>query len=154
MGRIARTRRAPPKKGVFVAVGYGGRRMVSADGVAWEITAEWGEKGGDDSNNLMGLAFGKGKFVAVGGGGRGRRRRRPGHVLASADGRAWKEVKKLPFRVNPVLFGNDRFVAGGPDRKALVVGRRRGVDARAADRVQGAGLGVWFRRGAAATGCS
>ena len=53
----------------WVAVGYGGRRMISHDGIKWEITAEWAENGGDDSNNLMGLAFGLGKFVSVGGGG-------------------------------------------------------------------------------------
>lgn len=47
----------------WVAFGYGGRRMISHDRVKWEITAEWAAKGGDDSNNPMGAAFGKGKPV-------------------------------------------------------------------------------------------
>ena len=38
---------------VFTAVGYGGRRMVSTDGLNWQITAEWAQTGGDDGNNLM-----------------------------------------------------------------------------------------------------
>ncbi len=54
---------------LWLAVGYGGSRIISHDGLKWEITAEWAEKGGDDSNNLMGLAYGHGMFVAVGGGG-------------------------------------------------------------------------------------
>ena len=102
----------PPRDGAFVAVGYGGRRMVSKDGVAWEIAAEWKENGGDDSNNLMGLASGKGKFVAVGGAA-------VGHVLTSTDGKEWKEVHKAKSRVNPVVFGGERFVAGGPDRTLI-----------------------------------
>ena len=33
---------------LFVAVGYGGRRIISTDGLKWEITAEWAQPGGDD----------------------------------------------------------------------------------------------------------
>ena len=106
-----------PRRGAFVAVGYGGRRLYSADGVAWEIAAEWQANGGDDSNNLMGLTFGKGNFVAVGGGGAGKTG--GGHILVSSDGKAWREVKSFSSRVNPVLFGDGRFVAGGPDRRLL-----------------------------------
>jgi hypothetical protein len=103
----------------FVAVGYGGRRLLSSDGVNWEITAQWAENGGDDSNNLMGLAYGLGKFVAVGGGGWSRETQ-AGHILVSTDGREWREVYKAPFRVNPIVFGDNRFVAGGPDRTLLL----------------------------------
>ena len=106
----------PAEQGVYVAVGYGGRRLLSRDGSTWEITAEWAENGGDDNNNLMGLAFGKGKFVAVGGGG-GSKDGKGGRILVSSDGKTWKETKTMSFRVNPVLFGNARFVVGGPDRK-------------------------------------
>ncbi len=111
----------PPKKadGVFVAVGYGGRRLVSADGVKWEVTAEWSEKGGDDSDNLLSVVYGKGKFVAAGGGTPKREKEIGGHILVSKDGRGWKEAHTAKFRVHPVLFGNDRFVAGGPARNVL-----------------------------------
>jgi hypothetical protein len=101
----------------FVAVGYGGRRIVSDDGKKWEIAAEWQENGGDDSNNLMSVVFAKEKFVAVGGGGGGKTG--GGHVLVSRDGREWKEVFTLPNRIHPIVFGNDRFVAGGTNRKLL-----------------------------------
>ena len=82
---------------VWVAVGYGGRRMSSTDGVKWEITAEWAEKGGDDSNNLMGLAYGLGKFVAVGGGGWSRETQ-GGHILVSKDGRDGREIGRASCR--------------------------------------------------------
>jgi hypothetical protein len=103
----------------FVAVGYGGRRIVSIDGKEWTIAAEWAEKGGDDSNNLMSVVFGQGKFVAVGGGGGGPFGKAAGHVLVSKDGEKWNEVFTSKFRIHPVLFGNDRFVAGGPSRNFL-----------------------------------
>src|SRR5208337_3583632 len=61
-------RAAPEKTGVYVAVGYGGRRLRSTDGMNWDIAAEWSEKGGDDRNNLISVAYGNGTFVAVGGG--------------------------------------------------------------------------------------
>ena len=102
----------------WVAVGYGGRRMISNDGVKWEVTAEWAEKGGDDSNNLMGLAYGFGKFVAVGGGGFSKDKQGE-HVVVSKDGREWKEVHSEPFRVSPVVFSGKRFVAGGTERSLL-----------------------------------
>jgi hypothetical protein len=104
--------------GVFVGVGYGGRRIVSPDGKVWKISAEWSEKGGDDSNNLLSVVYAKGKFVAVGGGGGGPTGK--GHVLVSTDGATWKEVYTARFRIHPVLFGNGRFVAGGPGRNFLV----------------------------------
>ncbi|OWK38622.1 hypothetical protein [Fimbriiglobus ruber] len=109
---------APPKTGVYVAVGYGGRRLRSTDGVNWEIAAEWKVNGGDDRDNLISVAFGNGTFVAVGGGvtdknGLG------GRILTSTDGKEWAEHPGRKFRVSPVLFGNGRFVAGGPDYRLL-----------------------------------
>ena len=101
---------------VWVAVGYGGRRMVSTDGENWKITAEWAQPGGDDSNNLMGLVYAQKKFVAVGGGGGGRSG--GGHVLISTDGTTWREVWEAPGRINPIVYGDGRFVVGGP-RKQL-----------------------------------
>jgi hypothetical protein len=99
----------------WLGVGYGGRRMVSHDGLNWEITAEWAPNGKDDSNNLMSAAFGAGKFIVVGGGGWSKDTQ-AGHILTSGDGRKWEEVKTLPFRVNPVVHNGRRFLAGGPNR--------------------------------------
>jgi hypothetical protein len=126
--------------------------MVSTDGVKWEITAEWAEKGGDDANNLMGLAYGHGKFVAVGGGGWSKDTQ-AGHILVSKDGREWKEVHKEPFRVNPIVFGGGRFVAGGPERTLLLSddGEKWSKGAQlAADGFPG--WAMWFRNGAYGNG--
>lgn len=88
--------------------------MLSTNGLDWTITEEWEVGGGDNSNNLMSAVFAQGKFVAVGGGGGGPTA--GGHVLVSTDGRTWKETWKAKNRVNPIVFGGDRFVVGGPDR--------------------------------------
>src|SRR6478609_2757018 len=92
---------------LWLAVGYGGRRMISTDGKTWEITAEWAQPGADDSNNLMSAVWARNQFVVVGGGGGGPTS--AGHILVSKDGREWKEVHTDKARVNPVLFGADRF---------------------------------------------
>jgi hypothetical protein len=97
---------APPHQGMFVAVGYGGRRISSADGINWIHDTEWAADGGDDDNCLFSVAFGKGKFVAVGGGAS------VGHIVVTRDGATWKEVFTGRTRVTPILFGNSRFVAG------------------------------------------
>ncbi len=102
---------------LFVAAGYGGRRMVSTDGLNWKITAEWAQPGGDDGNNLMSAVFAQGKFVVVGGGGGGMSG--DGHILVSTDGVNWKEVHSAKNRINPVVYGDGRFVAGAPGRKLL-----------------------------------
>lgn len=104
--------------GLYVAVGYGGRRMTSRDGITWENVQQWAEEGKDDSNNLMSLTYGLGKFVCVGGGGWSKETQ-AGHILVSTDGKNWREVTKYPFRVNPVLFHEKLFVAGGPSKQLL-----------------------------------
>ncbi len=35
-------------KGIFVAAGYGGRRMSSRDGIHWENVQQWAEMGDGD----------------------------------------------------------------------------------------------------------
>lgn len=136
----------------WVAVGYGGRRMVSTDGIKWDITAQWAEKGGDDSNNLMGLAYGHGKFVAVGGGGWSKDTQ-AGHILVSPDGRDWREVHKNPFRVNPVVFGAGRFIAGGSNRTLLWSEDGERWERGAQVAAEGfPGYAMWFRNGAFGNG--
>jgi len=105
------------EKEFFVAVGYGGRRMVSTDGLHWEITAEWAQPGGDDGNNLMSAVYAQKQFVVVGGGGGGNSGN--GHILTSQDGRTWKEVYSAKNRINPIVYGGERFVVGAPGRKLL-----------------------------------
>ena len=108
---------AAEEEGIWVAAGYGGRRMISEDGQTWSITGEWSQPGGDDSHNLMSAVYAEGKFVVVGGGGGGRFGTPGGHVLVSRDGREWKETWSPQSRVNPIVFGDGRFVVGGPQRK-------------------------------------
>ncbi len=95
---------------LWLAVGYGGRRMISTDGKTWEITAEWQEAGGDDGNNLMSAVWAKNQFVVTGGGGGGKDG--AGHILVSKDGREWTETHKDKARINPIVFGAERFVVG------------------------------------------
>ena len=135
--------------GTFVAVGYGGRRMSSTDGIHWENVQQWEEKGGDNSNNLISIAYGNGLFVAVGGGGWSRDSQ-AGHILVSSDGKDWTEVLKLPNRISPVMFGNGRFVAGGPDK--TLWWSADGKKWQPGAKVDFKGWAFWFRSGAYGNG--
>ncbi len=137
----------------IVAVGYGGRRMTSPDGITWENVQQWAEKGGDDSNNLISIAFGQGKFVCVGGGGWSKETQ-AGHILLSTDGKEWREVAKYPFRVSPVLFLGDRFVAGGPAKQLLwsMDGEKWSEGEAVKLPPELPGWAFWFRNGAAGNG--
>ena len=95
-----------PASGVFVAVGYGGRRMRSTDGLRWENDQRWSDEAKDDDNVLFNVAFGAGRFVAVGGGAK------VGHILSTRDGREWTELPSWKGRVATIAYGNGRFVAG------------------------------------------
>lgn len=68
---------------VFVAVGAGGHRMVSQDGIHWDRHAEWG-KPGHDQNDLNVVTFFKGAAYAGGGFFSGR-------VAATRDGVQWSD---------------------------------------------------------------
>jgi hypothetical protein len=90
-------------KGVFVAVGYSGVRMLSRDGgKTWgDIKMSGGS--GDDGNLLRAVSFGDGMFVAAG-----------WKIWTSTDGANWTE------RANPanqwmggLEFGNGIFVGAG-----------------------------------------
>jgi len=100
-----------PVAGTWVAVGYGGRRLVSTDGKTWEQTAQWVENGGDDDNLLRGLTYGNGKFVAVGGS-------KTAPIVSSEDGRTWKEQRLTGGWLGDVAYGNGTFVTvGGGGRR-------------------------------------
>jgi hypothetical protein len=126
----------PP--GLFVAVGYGGRRIATRDGHTWLHDQELAPDGGDDDNCLFSVAYGKGRFVAVGGGAR------IGRVMTTADGKDWREVKSYRFRVNPVLFGNGRFLAG---TQKQIETSDDGETWQTAGKIDAKG-GLYFRQGA------
>lgn len=92
--------------GLFVAVGYGGRRMTSRDGVNWENDQRWSDEAKDNDDVLFNITFGAGRFIAVGGGSR------TGHILSTIDGREWKSLQDVKGRVATIAFGHGLFVAG------------------------------------------
>ncbi len=101
---------APTSTNLYVAVGYGGRRLASADGLHWTHDQNWSEISADDDNVLFNVAFGAGKFVAVGGA------TKVGHVLTTRDGQNWDEPFKYKSRIATVSFGNTWFVACSGDK--------------------------------------
>lgn len=96
---------------VFVAAGYGTRRIISCDfGLTWKNDVADVQNGGDDNTLVRGLAAGQGKFVmAIGGGGSQRLR-------TSDNGVDWTDTLTRTSGYNgysDVTYGNGRFVAGG-----------------------------------------
>ena len=92
--------------GLFVAVGYGGRRIISHDGFSWENDQRWSDEAKDNDDVLFNVAFGAGCFIAVGGGSQ------VGHIISTRDGREWRSLQDVKGRVATVAFGHGRFVAG------------------------------------------
>lgn len=91
--------------GLFVAVGYGGRRLVSSDGFTWEEIQHPGNETGGSDETLCDIAYGADRFVAVGGDAA------TGLIMSSRDGRRWRGLPGTVGRVATVAFGNGRFVA-------------------------------------------
>jgi hypothetical protein len=91
---------------LWVAVGYGGRRLSSRDGLVWDHEQRWSDAAMDDDNVLFNVAYGLGRFVAVGGGAK------TGHILSTTDGREWHPLPEVKGRVATISFGQGRFVAG------------------------------------------
>ena len=87
---------------MFVAVGHGGLRISSADGVEWK-----NEQLGKEGETYRSVAYGNGVFAAVGGFGYGDQL-----MAVSTDGIAWKVTQK-PKTTNyrSVFFGNGKFLA-------------------------------------------
>ncbi len=67
----------------FLAVGHGGHRMLSRDGLKWELHQEWGKPGHDQNDLNLAVNF-KGMFIAAGGYFSGR-------ITATRDGRTWSD---------------------------------------------------------------
>ncbi len=95
--------------GLFVAVGYGGRRLSSLDGQTWTSDQRWSDIVADDDNVLFNIAYGLNRFLAVGGGAK------IGHILSTTDGQTWTELPQWKGRVATIVFaegGVHRFIAG------------------------------------------
>ena len=95
---------SPP--GGFVAVGDDGRRMSSRDGRRWENDTRWNDPADAGNRALLNVAFGLGRFVAVGGGAE------KGRILTTRDGMEWRELPALRGCVGTIVFGGGRFIAG------------------------------------------
>lgn len=101
--------------GQFVAVGPAGRIYSSSDGISWTLLTHSpiGLLQEDQTQHVKGIAFGNGRYVAVGktideGTNRA-------FVLTSADGAAWRrepdgETVRFP---SDIAFGNGLFVVTG-----------------------------------------
>src|SRR6185312_7615167 len=77
---------APPPRAAgewFLAVGHGGHRMLSKDGVAWGHHVSWGPPKHDQNDLNVAVSF-KGAFFAGGGYFSGR-------LTATRDGAAWSD---------------------------------------------------------------
>lgn len=79
----------------FVAVGVSGNIGYSADGISWEGVSS------PTGTMLQGVAYGAGRFVAVG----------ANVVVSSADGRTWQQETTNGGSTS-IVFGNGAFVAG------------------------------------------
>jgi hypothetical protein len=95
---------APQPGGVFVAVGYGGRRVRSLDdGQTWVDDASLEPMGGDDMALLRTVAHGDPGFVALG-----------WRSMTSPDGQAWNDHgANIGQWIGAVTFATGQFVAVG-----------------------------------------
>jgi hypothetical protein len=92
---------------LFVAVGYGGRRMSSADGIHWANDVVVDPQGGDDDNLFRGVGFVAGHFVAVGGSAQGQN-------ATTSDGASWAfHTPAGAWIADAVPLGSAVVVAGG-----------------------------------------
>lgn len=102
---------APPAKGLFVAVGHNGLRMVSAHGREWSRLAT-----GKEGEVYRAVGHGNGRFVAVGSHG-------GNNIYAStADGAEWDTGTKDAKYVNYLRglgFGRGMFLGLGGDPGAV-----------------------------------
>jgi hypothetical protein len=92
----------PP--GVFVAVGYGGRRMRSVDdGQSFVDDQSLEANGGDDNDLLRTVAYGQGAFIAGG-----------WQLLSSPDGKTWSPLPATNQNwFGALVYANATWVAVG-----------------------------------------
>jgi hypothetical protein len=96
-----------PAATLAVAVGYGTRRVRSRDGSSWTDFQQVSANGLDDDDNLRGVGYGEGVFVAVGGANQGL-------SMTSTDGVLWQnEHRDLGGWLGDVVYLNGVFIAAG-----------------------------------------
>ena len=105
--------------GLFVAVGASDQVMTSADGINW--TEQQG--GGDSDVDWVSVAYGGGRFVAVGSGFINANR-----VMTSTDGENWTAGPAPNITLNSIAYGNDKFVAVSGRGTSTVMTSPNGVD--------------------------
>jgi hypothetical protein len=97
---------------LIVAVGQGGRRVVSRDGLTWTGDTQDAMGNADPTKHLNAVAYAAGTLVAVGGGCRGTMCL--GRVVTFS-GDKWTEATLPPGQswLAGVAFGNNQWVAAG-----------------------------------------
>lgn len=96
--------------GRYMAVGYNGTLLTSADGISWQKVSI-----GADIDRLGGIAYGGGKYVLV-----GHVNEIAGRIYTSDDGVTWQETAAIPYQwLHDVAYGNGKFVAVGSAGKIL-----------------------------------
>lgn len=117
-----------------IAFGNGTFVLVGENGVAGansgDLANDWVFGATGTTNHLTGVAFGAGRFVAVGGTSTNVLETQSVQFITSVNGTNWTHILNLNSVTNPVnsatgyvtdiVFGEDRFVAVGPHGVALV----------------------------------
>jgi hypothetical protein len=95
---------SPDDPGIFVAVGYGGRRIRSLDdGATWIDDQEIAAHGGDDTNLLRTIVWGGGSFVALG-----------WRAMTSPDAQIWTDASpNLGQWIGAAIWAQGQFVSIG-----------------------------------------
>ncbi|HYF96312.1 MAG TPA: S-layer homology domain-containing protein [Symbiobacteriaceae bacterium] len=92
-------------EGQYVAVGYGGTIVTSADGKEWTLRPYWRRA------SLFAVAAGNGRYVAVGD---------QGTIMTSSDAATWVAAKAATtFPLLGVAYGESGFVAVGTGGQAV-----------------------------------
>jgi hypothetical protein len=97
--------------GVFSDVAFGNESFVALGGATVQTRTNGVWASGPDATALLGIGFGRGRFVAVGYG---------GLVQTSEDGLSWtNRASTTTSTLRRVVFVNDRFLALGDSRTIL-----------------------------------
>jgi len=84
---------------------YGGGKWVISRGYYSTDGLNWSRATGTPPK----IAYGNGKFVAVGG---------QNEIAHSTDGQVWEAVSNPPFDINDIAYGNGKFIAVGDNKIA------------------------------------
>ncbi|MEI8107156.1 MAG: hypothetical protein WCI46_05005 [Verrucomicrobiota bacterium] len=95
----------PKSPEIFVAVGRGTPPLSSTDGQVWQIASRFPPKKSLSNLSLHQVAFGLGRFIAVGSTGN------QGIILTSRNGRQWSSLHPQKSQVSNIVFSGQRFIA-------------------------------------------